>query len=111
MARLSFITHLLTYILSNRCKCVFSKLYIPITIKKRSGKVVRRFTSTGIENTQTAVLWIFRELFLSLLATENEQLRKDMPDLLSDIDDIGGWEALEKVVCGGKSCQFKLQFF
>ncbi|TDL18393.1 hypothetical protein BD410DRAFT_806555 [Rickenella mellea] len=85
------------------CKCATRSIYIPVTLKSRSGRVVKSFTEMGVENLETAILWIWRDLFLSLLSVESKALMKVLPDLLMDIDDLVGWEGLEKILCGGKS--------
>ncbi len=84
---------------------------MPITIKKNSGKIIKTFTANGIANVESAILWILRELFVSLIASNHDRLKKRIPDFLMEIEDIVGWQGLEKMVCGGKSCMILLLEF
>lgn len=75
---------------------------MPITIKDSKGTVIKSFTEVGIANVETAILWIWRDLFVSLLATKNNKgFVKVIPDLVTEIDDVLNWRGLERLITGG----------
>ncbi|THH00164.1 hypothetical protein EW145_g7128 [Phellinidium pouzarii] len=83
------------------CECVFSTIYVPISIKNSSGEVVKEFSELGLANVESAILWVWRDVFLSLLASNNQTFVKLVPVLLAEIDDILGWQGLERLILGG----------
>ncbi|KAG5638232.1 hypothetical protein H0H81_001106 [Sphagnurus paluster] len=85
------------------CKCSLSNMPIDISIKKQNGKVVKSFTLRGPHTIQRALLWIWRELFVSLAAYGSAPAKKKMPEMLEDIESILGWSALEPLLYGGSS--------
>ena len=90
---------------ANSCRCAFTSMYVPITIKRRSGKVVKSWHVNGAHNIEEVLQFIWRDLFLSLLATGTQQDIEKIPTMLSDIEDIMGWQALERLLYGGRKCE------
>ncbi|CDO76340.1 hypothetical protein BN946_scf185011.g4 [Trametes cinnabarina] len=87
-----------------RCRCAFTSMYVPITLKRKSGKVVKSWELTGAHNIEEVLQFIWRDLFLSLLASGNQRQIKKIPDMLDDIEDLMGWTALERLLYGGRKC-------
>ncbi|KAI1792599.1 hypothetical protein LXA43DRAFT_1093556 [Ganoderma leucocontextum] len=79
-------------------------MYVPITIKRKSGKVVKSWQVNGAHNIEEALQFIWRDLFLSMLATGTQRQIKQIPEMLDDIEDIMGWTALERLLYGGRKC-------
>ena len=80
-------------------------MYIPITLKRRSGKVVKSWQVNGAHNVEEVLQFIWRDLFLSMLATGTQRQIKKIPEMLDDIEDIMGWTALERLLYGGRKCE------
>ncbi|KAL5488473.1 hypothetical protein ACEPAI_6591 [Sanghuangporus weigelae] len=79
----------------------FSAVYVPVLIRDRSGKVVKEFNELGVSNVESAILWIWRDVFLALLASKNPAYIGLVPGLLAEIDNVIGWGGLERLVLGG----------
>ncbi|PIL36416.1 hypothetical protein GSI_00104 [Ganoderma sinense ZZ0214-1] len=79
-------------------------MYVPITIKRKSGKVVKSWQVNGAHNIEEVLQFIWRDLFLSLLATGTQRQINQIPEMLDDIEDIMGWTALERLLYGGRKC-------
>ncbi|KAI0751841.1 hypothetical protein C8Q80DRAFT_1159709 [Daedaleopsis nitida] len=86
------------------CRCAFTNLYVPITLKRKSGKVVKSWQLNGAHNIEEVLQFIWRDLFLSMLAAGNQRQIKKIPEMLDDIEDILGWTALERLLYGGRKC-------
>ncbi|TFK83254.1 hypothetical protein K466DRAFT_589876 [Polyporus arcularius HHB13444] len=86
------------------CRCAFTSMYVPITLKRKSGKVVKSWHVNGAHNIEEVLQFIWRDLFLSMLATGSQRQIKRIPEMLDDIEDLLGWSALEKLIYGGKKC-------
>ncbi|KAJ7601158.1 hypothetical protein C8J56DRAFT_1157385 [Mycena floridula] len=85
------------------CKC--DALYCPIKllIRDKSGKIVKQFNFNGPRTMDRLLLWVWRELLVSISTSGGTLARKTyIPDMLMDIENILGWEALERMVYGGK---------
>ncbi|KAL5508679.1 hypothetical protein ACEPAH_6300 [Sanghuangporus vaninii] len=80
---------------------LFSTVYAPVVIRDRSGKVVKEFNKLGISNVESAILWVWRDVFLALLASKNPAHVRLVPELLAEIDNAIGWSGLERLVLGG----------
>ena len=80
-------------------------MYIPITLKRRSGKVIKSWQVNGAHNVEEVLQFIWRDLFLSMLATGTQRQIKKIPEMLDDIEDIMGWTALERLLYGGRKCE------
>ena len=80
-------------------------MYVPITIKRKSGKVVKSWQVNGAHNIEEVLQFIWRDLFLSMLATGTQRQIGQIPEMLDDIEDIMGWTALERLLYGGRKCE------
>lgn len=76
-------------------------LPVDFTLKDKKGKVMRRFSVRGPQNIDKILLWIWRDLFISLLLSGSERDKARIPDFLEDIQLVLGVEALEKILYGG----------
>lgn len=85
-----------------RCGCAFRNMYISAVIKQKSGKTIKAFQLTGAHKINKVLQWIWRDLFLTLLATGNEAQKKQVPDMLQAIDRAMGWTSLEHILTGGR---------
>ncbi|KAJ7618462.1 hypothetical protein FB45DRAFT_931704 [Roridomyces roridus] len=83
--------------LDGHCKC-FSHLKVAFSIK-RKGETVRKFNLAGPRHIDQALLWIWRDLFLSMFAKQKSTKR--IPEMLLEIEDCLGWRALERLLYGG----------
>ncbi|KAI0059310.1 hypothetical protein BV25DRAFT_1918554 [Artomyces pyxidatus] len=85
------------------CKCSTMNLYVSTVIKKqKTRKVVKSFQLTGVPSFDKVLLWVWRDLFLSMLASRPEKA-KTIPQMLQDIQDVMGWTSLERLLLGGKT--------
>lgn len=79
-------------------------MFIPINITSSTGKLVKSFMLNGAHNLQNVVLWIWRDLLMTILATGTKRQRALVPDMLDDIRIVLGWSALEQLLRGGTKC-------
>jgi hypothetical protein len=86
----------------HRCKCSFMNLFITAAIKNRRGKAVKSFSFTGAQNLEVMFLWVWRDLFVSLLATDERRGRETTLEMLADLECALGWQSLERLLYGGK---------
>lgn len=80
-------------------------MYISAKIRRSSGKVVKSFHFTGAQNLQRILFWIWRDLFVVMLADGNKRQKAAIPDMLDDIRVEFGWKALERLLYGGRNCE------
>ncbi|KAH9936825.1 uncharacterized protein BXZ73DRAFT_89313 [Epithele typhae] len=86
------------------CRCAFSSMYVPIALKTRTSKVIKSWNVNGAHNIDEVLHFIWRDLFLSLLATGNQRFISKIPEMLDEIEDVLGWTALERLLYGGRKC-------
>ncbi|RDB20271.1 Bifunctional epoxide hydrolase 2 [Hypsizygus marmoreus] len=84
------------------CKCSLLNMPINITIKKQGGKVVKTFALQGPHMIDQVLLWIWRELLVSLSAYGTRATKQKIPDILEEIEIAMGWTALERLLYGGR---------
>jgi hypothetical protein len=84
------------------CKCSFMNMYVSVKIRRSSGKVVKSFHFTGAHNLQRVMLWIWRDLFIVMLADGTQRQKSAIPDMLDDIRTEFGWNSLERLLYGGQ---------
>lgn len=77
-------------------------MYISVKIRRSSGKVVKSFHFTGAHNLERVMLWIWRDLFVVMLADGTKRQKSAIPDMLDDIRTEFGWNALERLLYGGQ---------
>ncbi|KAF5372000.1 hypothetical protein D9615_008131 [Tricholomella constricta] len=85
------------------CKCSLLNMPIDITIRKQNGKVMKSFSLRGPHTIHKALLWIWRELFVSLSAYGTSSAKRRMPEMIEDLEAILSWRALESLLYGGKT--------
>ncbi|KAF9074674.1 hypothetical protein BDP27DRAFT_1316635 [Rhodocollybia butyracea] len=83
------------------CKCSVTNLPVTFNIKLSSGRVVKHFSHANLKNVDGILLWIWREVFLSMSAVVGRQARKKIPEMLMDIEDNLGWKSLANLLSGG----------
>ena len=70
------------------CRCAFTSMYVPIAIKRKSGRVIKSWEVNGAHNIEEVLQFIWRDLFLSLLATGTKEQIAKIPEMLDDIEDM-----------------------
>lgn len=80
-------------------------MYIPIVIKRTTGQRVKTFEINGAHNLEEALLFIWRDLFLSLLAHGTPNQISKIPEMMDEIEDLLGWDSLERLLYGGRKCE------
>lgn len=76
-------------------------MYVPLSFKNKRGKRIKSFHLTGAPNIEKALLWIWREMFVTILAHGSERDEENISLMLQDISDILGWQSLGRIVTGG----------
>lgn len=84
------------------CKCSVMNLPISVTIKNKHGKTIKNMHVTGPQNVDRILLWIWRDLFVSMSAKGTQQEKNRMRNMLEDIENVLGFETLERLLYGGK---------
>ncbi|KAE9399815.1 hypothetical protein BT96DRAFT_1019281 [Gymnopus androsaceus JB14] len=84
-------------------KCSVAILPVDLAIRSTSGKLINRFAHRNIENMDKILLWVWRELFVSMLAANERQGKKKIPEMLLDIEDCLGWKSLIYALRGGST--------
>ncbi|KAL1939715.1 hypothetical protein VTO73DRAFT_9748 [Trametes versicolor] len=104
---LIFVVNVLDQIAHGRasCRCAFTSLYVPITLKRRCGKLVKSWELNGAHHIEEVLQFIWRDLFLSMLASGSKRHLAKIPEMLDDIEDLMGWTSLERLVFGGRKCK------
>lgn len=80
------------------CKCALDSLYIPVTIRNRKGRVVKRFNVNGAAHLEDVTLFIWRDMLLSMLAYGSQQHKDMIPKMLCDIEEAMGWKAVVRLM-------------
>ncbi|KAH0586859.1 hypothetical protein H2248_005703 [Termitomyces sp. 'cryptogamus'] len=93
------------------CKCSLMNMPIDITIKARDGKMIKSFVLRGPHTLRKAILWIWREVFVSMLAYGSSSTKSKIPEMIEDVEMLMGWEALERLLYGGRSFVSKHEGF
>lgn len=60
----------------------------------------------GAHNLENVILWIWRDLFITILATGSKRQRTLVPDMIDDIRILLGWRSLEQLLRGGSKSTF-----
>ena len=90
---------------SVRCSGGLTGIYVPITIKDKHGNVIKSATKQGIRNVEDIIMWICRELMISMLETGDSAHATRVSLMLVDMDDFVGWQGLDKMIRGGRRGQ------
>ncbi|KAG5220553.1 Bifunctional epoxide hydrolase [Salix suchowensis] len=91
------------------CKCPLN-IPINVSIEKESGEVVKTFAFTGLSNIDHVILWVWRDLFVSMLVSSPSVARAQIPQMLVDIEDVLTWQGLEWLLYGGNDVCLRFQF-
>ncbi|KAG9219694.1 hypothetical protein CCMSSC00406_0005984 [Pleurotus cornucopiae] len=83
------------------CKCPLN-IPINVSIEKESGEVVKTFAFTGLSNIDHVILWVWRDLFVSMLVSSPSAAQAQIPQMLVDIEDVLTWQGLEWLLYGGQ---------
>ena len=78
---------------------------VNVTIKNQGGKVVKDFSVSGPHGIERILLWIWRDLFVSLLARGASWDKNKAPEMMESIEYVLDWTALERMLYGGKPCE------
>ena len=92
---------------SIRCKCLVMNLPVRVTIKDKSGKTVKHMSILGPQNIDRVLLWIWRDLFVSLFSRGSKGEIDKIPEMLEDIEILLGVDGLERLLYGGESGMFR----
>ncbi|KAL1743289.1 hypothetical protein HDZ31DRAFT_83529 [Schizophyllum fasciatum] len=96
------VSEILNTPVASGCKCAVLNLPITIPIQRSNGKPVRVFNVAGLLSVDSAILWVWRELFVSMYAVNKKQAKKLVPEMLVEIEERMGWPALERMLVGGE---------
>ncbi|KAJ7667080.1 hypothetical protein B0H17DRAFT_1336198 [Mycena rosella] len=88
--------------IGGHCRCSISHLSISLAIRRR-GKIIKKFSLAGPRGIDRALLWIWRDLFVSMFAKGKHT--EKIPEMLADIEEYLNWEALELMLYGGSKCR------
>ena len=76
---------------------------VSVVIKRiKTGKTVQSFHLKGASNASVVLLWVWRDLILTMLAYGTENQKKYIPEMLEDIQTGMGWIGLPRLLMGGK---------
>jgi hypothetical protein len=83
-------------------------LYLPVHIRRRSGELVKLFEIGGGQNIESIILWIWRDVFLTMLAADRPRYPEVIGEMLGEIEEVLGWKVLERILYGGKQSRLGL---
>jgi hypothetical protein len=83
-------------------------MYVPVIIRRASGRKVKTFALDGAHELDEVIFWIWRDLVLTMLASPLKRVRDAVPEMLEDIQEVAGWAGLERMLCGGRHSEFSL---
>ncbi|KXN91141.1 hypothetical protein AN958_02825 [Leucoagaricus sp. SymC.cos] len=72
------------------CKCLFNNMYVTISLKDRRNRTVKYFSFTGPRNLDQVCMWIWRDLFISMLV-DDRRSKTRVKEMLADIEELMGW--------------------
>ena len=96
--------------LLSSCQCAFTNLFVNITLKTSEGKRVKSWDVSGVQNIEEVLYFLWRELFLCMVAANARRRTELIHDMLEEIDDLLGWTALERILYGGKKCEWYVPY-
>ncbi|KAJ3982158.1 hypothetical protein F5890DRAFT_416381 [Lentinula detonsa] len=83
------------------CKCAVNSVPVDLTIRTSAGELIKQFSLPNIQDMDKILLWIWRELFVSMLAAGESHARQKITEMLEDVEDSFGWRSLPKITYGG----------
>lgn len=81
-------------------------MYIPVTLKSGSGGHIKTFNIVGAHNLHQILEFIWRDMFLTMLASNDPRHDKLIPAMLEDIEAQMGWKSVLAVFYGGKDREY-----
>lgn len=69
-------------------------MYVPVTLRNKAGEVIKKFETNGALRIRDITLFIWRDMFLSMLAYGDRRHRDLVPKMLGDIEEILSCDAL-----------------
>lgn len=87
------------------CKCSLSNMYIPVTLKSKLGRTITTFHIDGAHNLDRVTQFIWRDMFLSMLAKGGQRERNIIPQMLAEIERVMDSKGLTQMLSGGGKCQ------
>jgi hypothetical protein len=73
-----------------------------VVIKSQTGRTVINFNIDGVDNLGSVTQFIWRDMFIAMLATGKQRRKEQVVELLHDIKASMGWQYLFKILEGGK---------
>ncbi|KAJ3782775.1 hypothetical protein GGU10DRAFT_362784 [Lentinula aff. detonsa] len=83
------------------CKCAVNSVPVDLTIRTSAGELFKQFSLPNIQDMDKILLWIWRELFVSMLAAGESHARQKITEMLEDVEDSFGWRSLSKIIYAG----------
>lgn len=77
-------------------------LPVEVILKNKKGKICKNFSVLGPRKIDQILLWIWRDLFVSLYANGTAANKSMVPNYLEDIELSLGVDSLEKLLFGGR---------
>lgn len=90
-----------------RCKCLVMNLPVRVTIKDKTGNTVKHMSVLGPQNIDRVLLWVWRDLFVSMFSKGSKREKDKIPEMLEDIESLLGVDGLERLLYGGETGMFK----
>ncbi|KAK0455720.1 uncharacterized protein EV420DRAFT_1552862 [Desarmillaria tabescens] len=85
------------------CQCSINTYEVDICIKRTNGRTVKHFLFHGPHKISLVLLWMWRELFVTLSASGGHRARAQLlPEMLLDIEEEMGWKSLARLLYGGR---------
>ncbi|KAJ7083117.1 hypothetical protein B0H15DRAFT_428259 [Mycena belliarum] len=84
--------------MGGRCRCSSAHLSVTLAIRRKD-KIIKKFNLSSPRNIDRALLWIWRDLFVSMFAKGIHT--EKIPEMLSDIEESLNWQALRRMLYGG----------
>ncbi|KAL0948799.1 hypothetical protein HGRIS_008929 [Hohenbuehelia grisea] len=87
---------------STQCQCPLINMEMDVEIKRQDGQLVESFHIVGVRSVSQVILWIWRDLFVSMSAhTHEAHFRRRAPEMLAEIMASVGLRGLERLLYGG----------
>jgi hypothetical protein len=76
---------------------------VDVTIRRRrTRRIVKTFQLSGIPAFERVLLWVWRELFVSMLANDAGAAQK-IPEMFDEINELLDWKAVQNVLYGTRA--------
>ncbi|KAF8665748.1 hypothetical protein AX16_000196 [Volvariella volvacea WC 439] len=84
------------------CRCTLLHVPIDFTIRNRQREVVKSFSLTGTQALEDSLLWIWRDVLVSLYAKGSKNDEAKVAQMLDDIETSTSWRRVLALLVGGK---------